>query len=176
MTVLGVFFPSLMGFGILVSGALLVADVVHKMLPHQGRRRRRRVAIGAYGLVAAAARSVGRNLPVPGFLTRSFRSRTEYFGVALVAMGAGWLVVVAGTEAYDDARGLFFSSPWIAGLTVGFAVASGITALAGLLLAIVHRRLPRRVHWIVEHSVLGRLRTPSAVDAVIDVTEQGGER
>jgi len=169
MIVLGVFFPSLMGFGILVSGALLVSDAVHKLLPNQGRRRRRRIVIGAYGVMAAAARTTGRELPGPSFLRRAIRSRREYLGVALVAAGALWLTVVAGNEAYEDAKGVFHSSPWISGLTIGFGIAFGLVALAAGVLAIVHRRSPRWVDWLIENTIVGRLRIPATEDAVADV-------
>ena len=142
MTVLAVFFPSLMGFGILVSGALLVSDAVHKLLPHEGRRRRRRIAVGAYGVIAAAARTTGRTLPAPAFLRRCLRSRGEYFGVALLALGGMWLVVVAGSEAHQDAKGLFYESPWIFGLTVGLAIALGLAALLALVYGAVYDRAP----------------------------------
>lgn len=173
MTVLAVFFPSLMGFGILVSGALLVSDAVQKLLPHEGRRRKRRVAIGARGVVAAAARSAGRDVLEPRFLRRVIRSRTEYFGVALLATGAFWLTVVGGVEAYDDMKGVFYASPWIAGLTIGFGIAFGLAAVGALALALVHRRAPQPVHWVIERTIVGRLRIPDPEDAVADVAKGG---
>ncbi len=172
MMVLAVFFPSLMGFGILVSGALLVSDAVQKLLPHQGRRRRRRAAIGAYGLVAEAARAAGRSLPDAGFLRRSLRPRSQYLGVALLSLGAIWLIVVAGVEAYDDVKGVFYASPWIAGLTIGFAIAFSLVAVAALALAMLRRRLPRGVEWVVERTVVGRLRIPPAEDAITAVLRE----
>jgi hypothetical protein len=174
MNVLAVFFPSLMGFGILVSGALLVSDAVHKLLPHEGRRRRRRIAIGAYGVVAAAARTTGRRLPAPAFLRRSMRARGEYFGVALLALGGMWLVIVAGTEAYEDAKGVFHQSPWIYGLTIGFAIALGLVALLAAAYGLLHERAPAPMQWLVAHTVVGRLRIPSPDDAIANLrTERG---
>lgn len=170
--VLAVFFPSLMGFGILVSGALLVSDAVQKLLPHEGRRRRRQVAVGAYGVVARAARAADRSLPEAGFLRRSLRPRLQYLGVALLSLGAIWLIVVAGVEAYDDVKGVFYSSPWIAGLTVGFAIVAGLVAVIALALALLHRRLPPGVAWVVERTVVGRLRIPEAEDAITAVLRE----
>lgn len=156
--ILGVFFPSLMGFGILVSGALLLAEVVNRLLPHRGRRRRHRIAVGAYGIVAQAAAVTGRRLAVPGFLVREFRSRATYLAAAFV-LGVGSLTALtSGLAAYRDVRGVFYHSPWAYGLGVGFGVALGLLALGALVLAVGHHRLPRWVHRVVGQSALGRLR------------------
>jgi hypothetical protein len=158
--ILGVFFPSLMGFGILVSGALLLADVVNRLLPHRGRRRRHRIAVGAHGIVNRAASATGRGLVPPAFLIRQFRNRTAYLAAALVLGVGGVFAFAAGLAAHADVRGVFYRSPWAFGLGVGFGIALGVLALGALVLAVGHRRLPRWVHQIVGHSPLGRLRIP----------------
>ena len=60
--ILGVFVPSLMGAGILVSGAILLVDVLRRYLPQSGLHRRHRVAIGAFNVVAGAAAWAGREV------------------------------------------------------------------------------------------------------------------
>ncbi len=158
--ILGVFFPSLMGFGILVSGALLLADVVNRLLPHRGRRRRHRIAVGAHGIVAGAAAATGRGLAAPPFLIREFRSRTTYLAAALLLGASGAVALAAGLAAHGDVRGVFYRSPWAFGLGVGFGIAFEVLALCALVLAAGHRQLPQWVHWAVGHSLLGRLRVP----------------
>ena len=52
---MAVFFPALMGIGILASGTLLLADLVRRLMPNRGHRRRYRIAVGTYGVIAATA-------------------------------------------------------------------------------------------------------------------------
>jgi hypothetical protein len=160
--ILGVFFPSLMGFGILVSGALIIADAVHRVLPNQGKRRRYRLTRGAYGVVAYAAAAAGRPMKPPGFLTRSYRSRLTYLAVSVVSGGTGAVIVTAGTAAYRDVRGVFYESPWISGLTIGFAIALAVVATVGLILAAAHERSPAPFRWLVGTTPAGRLQVPPA--------------
>lgn len=173
--ILAVFFPSLMGFGILVSGALLLADVVNRMLPHRGRRRRHRVVAGAYGIVARAAGATGRSLASPAFLVREFRSRPSYLAAAVLLSGAAVIAIVSGLAAHGDVRGVFYRSPWAFGLGVGFGSAFGVLAAVALVLAIGHRRLPRWVHWVVGNSLLGRLRVPSSGSVLVDSGDRAKE-
>jgi hypothetical protein len=155
-----VFFPSLMGFGILVSGALIIADAVHRVLPNQGKRRRYRLASGAYSVVSRSAAAAGRRIEPPDFLMRSYRSRLTYLGVSAISGLAVVVIVSAGTAAYRDVRGLFFESPWISGLTIGFAVACAVVAAVGLVLAAAHRRSPAPLRWLVRTTPAGRLHIP----------------
>ncbi len=53
--IVAVFVPSLIGVGILVSGAILLSDLLRRYLPQGGLRRRHRVAMGAYHVVSEAA-------------------------------------------------------------------------------------------------------------------------
>jgi uncharacterized BrkB/YihY/UPF0761 family membrane protein len=163
---LAVFFPSLMGFGILVSGALLVADLVHRLLPNRGRRRRHRVVVGAFGVVARTARAAGRELAPPTFLVREFRSRFAYAAAAVLLGGAAALALSSGLAAHADVRGVFYESPWALGLGIGFGIGFGLLSLAGLVLVVGHTKLPRWVHWAVGHSPLGRLRVPARGSAL----------
>ncbi len=166
-----VFFPSLMGFGILVSGALLVADVVHRLLPNGGRRRRYRVVVGAYGVVARTARAAGRELARPTFLVREFRSRFAYAAGAVLLGGAAVLALSSGLAAHADVRGVFYESPWAYGLGIGIGIGFGLLAVAALVLAVGHRKLPSWAHRVVGNSPLGRLRVPPSdtVLATFDV-------
>ena len=160
---LAVFFPSLMGFGILVSGALLVSDAVHRMLPNRGRRRRYRIALGAHGVVSHAATVARKPIDPPGFLTRSFRSRMAYLATAVIAVGASSAVVVSGIALYRDDKGVFYESPWISGLTISFAVAFSLMALIAVVLAAGHRRSPLPLRWIVHNTFAGRLEVPAGL-------------
>lgn len=157
---LAVFFPSLMGFGILVSGALLVADFVHKTLPHRARRRRYRVAVGAHGVVASAAAAAGSALDPPSFLAREFRSRWAYLGSALALGGGAYVAARSGFAAHADSHGVFYESPWAFGLGLGFGIGFGLLAAGALVLAIGHRRLPRVAHRLVAATPVGRIRLP----------------
>lgn len=171
---LGVFFPSLMGFGILVSGALIVYDLVHRMLPHETTRRRRRLAVGAHAVVSGIARTAGISFPAPGFLVREPRSRLAYIlGCATTTLLAA-LVVVAGSAAYADTKGLFYESPWILGLTIGFGIAIGLVALVLLFLSVMAGRAPQPFQWLIRSSPFGRLRIPAPADAMGSLAN-GGE-
>ncbi len=171
---LAVFFPSLMGFGILVSGALLISDVVHRMLPNQGRRRRHRLAVGTHGVVARAAHVAGTRLEPPSFLTRTLRSRWAYATALLIAAAGAGVVLVSGLAAHGDPKGLFYDSPWIFGLSIGFGAAFALTALLALTMAVVYRHVPRPLRWLVRTTVVGRLRVPEATDVVVLAEEEGG--
>lgn len=163
---LAVFFPSLMGFGILVSGALLISDAVHKRLPRQGRRRRYRMALGAHGIVAHAAHAAGRTIDPPWFLTRAFRSRIIYLAAGVCCGAAAAAVVATGVALYSDVKGVFYLSPWVYGLTVGFSVAFVLVAVLAGILAAVHRRSPAPLRWLVHTTLAGRLEVPAHSDEV----------
>ena len=73
-----VFFPSLMGVGILISGALLISDWLRRLLPYGALRRRHNVIVGTYGAIADAVGAAGYHLKEPWFLKRGLRRRWSY--------------------------------------------------------------------------------------------------
>jgi hypothetical protein len=172
-----VFFPSLMGFGILVSGALLISDLVHRALPNRGRRRRHRVASGMYGVVANAAAAARIDLPPPAFLRRTFRRRWTYGGIALVLIGSGVAAWNIGMAAYNDARGVFFESPWAFGLGFGFGVGLVALGLMAMVLAVAYRRSPWPLRWMVTSSPIGRIEVPARPgDELVSDLSRGDKR
>lgn len=172
---LAVFFPSLMGFGILVSGALLVGDLVNKALPRSARRREYRVAAGAYGALVTVASTAGRQVPRPHFLVRTLRARATY-GLAALALGgvavAGWSAPMA---AYNDVRGVFHESPWMLGLAIGIAIGFALMALVAVALAAAYRRSPQWLLWLVRSTPVGRIQVPPDISRQSGLLIYGGD-
>ena len=160
----GVFFPALMGIGILASGTLLLADLVRRLMPNRGRRRRYRIAVGTYGVIASTARAAGTSLEPPTFLTRRPRNRTTYLLGGIVAVGLGAAALAAGLAAYRDPLGVFYQSPWLIGLGIGVSTALFLVAVVALALAVARTRTPGPLNWIVEHSPYGRITVPDRND------------
>jgi len=167
-------FPSLMGFGILVSGALLIGDLLERLWPRSTSRQDRRVASGAYEVVAAIASTAGRHLDRPSFLVGTFRSRTAYAlwaAVSLAVAGAGWMGPMS---AYRDASGVFAASPWMLGIAIGLASGFGLLTVLLVALALVHRSVPAWIRWLVERTPLGRVRVPIEFSRRADLMTKGG--
>lgn len=160
MMTVAVFFPALMGIGILASGTLLLADLVRRLMPNRGHRRRYRIAVGTYGVIAATARTTGTQLEPPAFLTRRRRNRSTYLLVVAVAVGVGLAALASGLAAYRDSLGVFYQSPWAMGLGIGVSSALFLVALVALALAATRSPGPRSLTWIVEHSPYGRITVP----------------
>lgn len=160
MTTIGVFFPALMGIGILASGTLLLADLVRRLMPNRGQRRRYRIAVGTYGVIAATAKAAGSQLEPPAFLTRRRRNRGTYLLAVVVAVGLGLAALASGLAAYRDSLGVFYQSPWAMGLGIGVFSALFLVALVALALAASRSPEPRQLTWIVEHSPYGRITVP----------------
>ncbi len=163
---LAVFFPSLMGVGILISGVLLVSDWVRRLLPHRTLRRKHDVVVGTYGVIADAVGAAGYHLEEPWFLKRGLRNRSTYFGLAvgLVLMGIG--SIWAGAEFYADPLGLFYESPWAVGIGTGVGIALLLAALVCLIAGAAYHSAPRSIGWLVSESPLGRLILPSDQDQI----------
>ena len=161
-----VFFPSLMGVGILISGVLLVSDWVRRLLPHRTLRRKHDVVVGTYGVISDAVGAAGYRLKEPWFLKRGLRNRTTYFGLALglatLAAGSTW----AGAEFYADPLGLFYESPWAVGIGYGVGAALLAAALVCVVAGLAYRSPPRAVAWLISESPLGRLILPSVQDQI----------
>jgi hypothetical protein len=160
MISLGVFFPALMGIGILASGALLLADLVRRLMPNRGRRRRYRIAVGTYGVIALTARAADVYLEPPAFLTRRRRNRATYALAAAISIGLGIAALTSGLAAYRDSLGVFYQSPWAIGLGIGVATGMFLIAAVALALAAAADPGPRPLNWIVEHSPYGRITVP----------------
>jgi hypothetical protein len=158
MSVLAVFFPSLMGLGILASGALLLTDLLHKLVPGRGLRRGHHVVTGAFGIVADAAAAAGRPLRRSDVLYREPRHPLAYVAVAAVACGIGLAVVAGCTAAYRDAAGVFHASPWMIGIAVAGGAIAGLLATLSLVLAVLRGHLWRPLARLVATTPMGRLR------------------
>ncbi len=169
MMVFGVFFPALMGAGILVSGVLLLSDTVRRLMPNRGQRRRHRVAVGTYGLIAATARTVGMSMDPPSFLTRRPRSRTTYLLVAMIGIIAGAIALSTGLDAYGDPLGVFFRSPWAIGLGVAALIACLVIAGVAITLALLESSDFAALTWVVEHSPYGHLAVPQGIAVHVDL-------
>jgi hypothetical protein len=163
MITFGVFFPALMGAGILVSGVILLSDVMRRLMPNRGQRRRYRVAMGTFGVIARTAATVGVRIDPPEFLTRVLRTRSAYAVTAALCVGIGSAALWTGIDAFEDAHGVFYRSPWAIGLGVVIFVAFGLTAAMALTLTVVRSSRSAAVTWVVEHSPYGRISVPQRV-------------
>ncbi len=159
-----VFFPSLMGVGILISGALLISDWIRRLLPQGHLRRKHNVIVGTYGSIAETVDAAGYRLQEPWFLSRGLRLRRTYLWLALGCGVAALLSIWTGIQFYDDPLGLFYQSPWAIG--IGYGVGAALAALATLCLfiAVVYRSIPQPVMRLVTDTTLGRIILPSETD------------
>ncbi len=159
-----VFFPSLMGVGILISGALLISDWIRRLFPQSHMRREHNVVVGTYGAVADAVDAAGYRLQEPWFLGRGLRKRSTYLVwaglLALAAAGSIW----AGIEFYRDPLGLFYESPWAVGLGYGFGAAFVVAALLCLIIGTSYRSTPRLLMKLVTDTSMGRIILPTDED------------
>ena len=160
MITFGVFFPALMGAGILVSGVVLLSDIVRRLMPNRGRRRRYRVAMGTYGVIANAAKAAGTRLDPPQFLTRQIRPRGVYLGIALLSAGIGAAALWTGIDAFEDSHGVFYRSPWAMGIGVGVFSALVLVSAVALALAALRSSRSPTLTWVVEHSPYGQIAVP----------------
>lgn len=161
---LAVFFPSLMGVGILVSGALLVSDWMRRVLPHGRIRKQHNVVIGIYGSIADAVDAAGYRLEEPWFLRRGLRSRSIYFGVATVLLTLGMASMWIGVEFFNDQKGLFYRSPWATGLGYGIGGAALAGAALSLAIGVVYQALPGFMKRLVRETSLGKIILPTQAD------------
>ena len=163
MTV-AVFFPSLMGVGIIVSGALLISDGVRRFLPQGSVRRKHHVVIGTYGTIAETVDAAGYHLEEPWFLKRGLRERTTYLGLAIGLIVAAWASMWIGIEFYRDPLGLFHQSPWAIGIGYGLGAALLLLGVLCGLIGLAYRRTPRLILRLVAETSLGRIILPTEAD------------
>lgn len=161
---LAVFFPSLMGVGILVSGALLISDWVRRLLPQGQLRRQHDVVVGTHGAVTDAVAAAGYGLKEPWFLHRGLRSRRTYVIVAVAALLIGVAAVWGGLAFYQDSKGLFFESPWVIGIGYGVGAAGALLGVFCLVIAGLYNHLPTPIRWLVQETSLGRFVLPSPAE------------
>lgn len=172
---LAVFFPSLMGIGIIISGTLLVSDWLRKLFPKGNVRRQHNVVIGTYGAVGDAIDAAGYQLVEPWFVNRGLRQRSTYVLVALVTMAGGVLCIWAGNRLYNDDLGLFYRSPWAVGLGYGVAAALFIVSLLCVVIAIAYGSLPQPLMYLVRKTSIGRIVLPTRADhaaAIDDIAKE----
>lgn len=158
--IFAVFVPSLMGVGILASGAILLADLLRRHLPQRRLHRRHRVAMGTFRVVSAAAAWADRDVSPGELLERAPRHRATYLVWAVGCGAAAVILPKAALAAFRDELGLFYSSPWMIGWGAGAAVIFGLAAILLLIVAAVSTRPPRPVAWLVARTALGRLQVP----------------
>jgi hypothetical protein len=163
---LAVFFPSLMGVGILVSGALLLADLFRRFLPRRGVHRQHRVAMGAFGVVSTAAAWAGRDVSAGELFDRAPRHPLTYAAwAAMCAIAAVALPYVA-AESYEDRLGLFHESPWMIGLGAAAAIVFGLFALFLVAVVVLARRPSGPIPWLITRTSLGQLQVPESIPIV----------
>lgn len=163
---LAVFFPSLMGVGILVSGALLLSDQVRRLLPQGGLHRRHRVAMGAFGVVSHAAAWAEQDIEAGELFDRVPRHPLTYGAWAMASVAAAVVVPVAAAAAHADEAGLFYRSPWMVGLGAATAIVFGLVALLVISTVALGQGRSGPFPWLVANTSLGRLQVP-------DVDEEG---
>ena len=158
--IVGVFVPSLIGVGILVSGAVLLADVLRRYVPERGLRRRHNVAMGAYNVVNEVAAWAGREVSAGELLDRAPRRRITYAAFGAVCAIAAVVVPNAFLAAYWDELGLFHRSPWMIALSVVGAVGFALGAIVMIATALLASTGFRPVDWLVANTAVGRLQVP----------------
>ena len=161
---IGVFFPSLMGVGIIISGTLLISDWLRRLFPKSSVRRKHNVVVGTYGAVGDAIEAAGYRLDEPWFVNRWLRSRSTYLGLTVGCITLALASIWAGRRFFDDPLGLFYRSPWATG--IGYGVAAALFLLAAICLSLVlwHRSPPRALAYLVRETTLGRIVLPSGPD------------
>ena len=165
-----VFFPSLMGVGIIVSGTLLLSDWLRRLFPQVRLRREHAVAAGAYGAITDALAAAGYHLAEPGFLRRGLRHRSTYVAVAIAGALLAAASVRSGLALHNDPR-VLLESPWAVGIAYGLGGAAAVLSVTGLVIAIWYRRLPRLLRGLVEATSLGRYNLPTATDQTTSLSK-----
>ena len=160
----GVFFPSLMGVGIIISGTLLISDWLRRMFPQSRVRRRHNVVVGTYGAIGDAIEAAGYHLDQPWFINRWLRSRTTYLVMAVGSITLGLASIWTGRQLFDDPLGLFYRSPWATGIGYGGAAALFLLAAICLAIALWYRAPPRPLGYLVRETTLGRIVLPTGPD------------
>lgn len=175
---LSVFVPALMGVGILVSGILVLADWLRRLIPSAGLRRKHEMVKGALGVVTGVAETVGLQVEGPDLSKRLWRSRLVYLLAALAAVGLGVLISAVMLGVWSDDQSVYHENPWLLGIAIGSFFVFGFLAAQLLFLGLVHRRSFRAMHVLVESSWFGRIApppsTPKQFAQALDIKTTGG--
>lgn len=160
MTDHAVFLPALMAVGILVSGAIIVADWISGLLPSREVRRRQMVTRHALAVVRRIAATTGAEVAVLPLAQRVARARRFYLIAAGAFAALGVLTVRFGEDLYSEPFGWLEANPWtlalgygLGGFLVGLAVVTLVPAVATL-------QSGRVVRALVEHTWLGKPALP----------------
>lgn len=155
-----VFVPGLMGAGILLSGGILLADGIRRLVPVRGVRRRVTMAMAVHSIVEGAARAAGVKVPEHEILPRRLRTRRAYGAMAAALIVTGLLTTRLFLDAYADPNGSLHRNPWAIGLVVATDAPLALGVVLSGSLTVVRRRLPQPVRRLVTTSWLGRLSPP----------------
>jgi len=161
---MAVFFPSLMGIGIIISGTLLISDWLRRLFPKGNLRRKHNVVVGTYGVVEDAVEAAGYHINEPWFINRWLRPRLTYLGTAAGCITLGSISIWAGRRLFNDPLGLFYRSPWATGIGYGVAAALFLVAVICLALTLSYRSPPGALVYLVRETTLGRIVLPSGRD------------
>jgi hypothetical protein len=157
---LGVFFPALMGVGILVSGAVLVMDWVKKLLPSGGVRRQHRIVTTGRNLAFQIAVTAGHEVNRPPIPKRVWRATTTYLAAAGVFTTAGVFLAAAAFQSNDIAGRHLYRSVWMEALGIMALSFFGLLVLAVLLPVFVRPGKSPAVNWLVSETAVGKLVPP----------------
>ncbi len=159
--VLAVFVPGLMGAGLLVSMALLVADGARKLRPARGQRARALV-------LATRAHSRRRDFttvpsgshPAPVVLPRAPRPRPLSLGLGVLAAAVATLLVWGAVLAYRADGTTLSDRGWTIGGGVVLAALPAAAALVLLASGALGDHRPRWLDRLARAGVLGALPDP----------------
>lgn len=154
---IAVFVPGLMGAGILVSGGILLADGIRKLMPNRGVRRQVVIARGVRGVVAGVARAVGLDVREGDLFQRSLRSRWAYLALGLALVGVAAVIIRAGVAAFVH-HGTLHGNPWSIGLGLGLGIPFLLAGGLALILGAWYGRSAGSLLRLVGRTWLGRLR------------------
>ncbi len=172
--------PALMGVGMLVSGALVVADFVRKLFPSRGVHRRQQIARGAHGVVAGVAQAAGYEVEGPAFYQRGFRRRVTYFASALISAAIAVAVVALGITTVANEESQLHENGLLLGVAIAVGAAFGLLALQLLFFAIVHEKSFAAGRLLVATTWFGRPlappETPAAFAATLRIIDREGKQ
>lgn len=159
--VVAVFVPGLMGAGILVSIAMLVADGMRRLRPAvRGRARVWVQAVRAQGRVHDLVAVHSGEAPVSPPLPRVTRPRPAAFLLGVLAIAAGVAALLGAFELYRGSTGALGNRGWTIGAGLGVAVPLGGAGVVWLAAASLGASAPGWLRRIAATGVLGTLPDP----------------
>lgn len=154
------FLPAFMAVGILVSGAIIVADWLSGMLPAREARRRQAVTRNALAVVCRVAASIGAEVrPLP-LARRVSRARRFYVVAAAVFAAVGAITVWLGVDVYQDPLSWLGGNPWALAMGFGIGGTLLVIGVAAVIPAVASLRSGQVVRSLVERTWLGRPAMP----------------